>query len=56
MLKFSLICVSLSLLCLGCDNAAKQQQANQAQQTAVANDLRAIGEDMHNEHVTTIGE
>ena len=50
MLNFSLICVSLSLLCMGCDNATKKQQANQAQQEAVANDLRAMGKDMHKQH------
>jgi hypothetical protein len=39
----------LLLSFLGCDNAAKQQQANQAQRAAIANDLREQGEAMHDD-------
>lgn len=45
-----LIFVSLFPICIGCDYAAQQQQQpNQAQQTAVANDLPEMGEGMHND-------
>ncbi|WP_435016642.1 hypothetical protein TA3x_004215 [Tundrisphaera sp. TA3] len=52
MLKRSLIPLALTaapLLCMGCDAAARQQEARQARRQQIVDDLKARGEAMHNE-------
>lgn len=41
------ICILIALLCVGCDAAAKQQQAEQARRAAIAKKLKQMGEEMH---------
>ncbi|WP_145350184.1 hypothetical protein [Roseimaritima multifibrata] len=48
MFKKLLISVSLALLCVGCDSAAKKQQAVNAQQAATLAELKKLGQSMHN--------
>lgn len=38
------------LLCVGCDSAAKQQQAEDARRAATVDELKQIGKAMHEEH------
>jgi len=47
-LIFSLTITSSILLCVGCDTAARNHQAEQARREQVVNDLKAYGKAMHN--------
>jgi hypothetical protein len=52
MFKKSQILILFVLLCLGCDIAAKQQQAESARRDAKAAELKQLGESMHNSENT----
>jgi len=42
--------MALAVSCIGCDTAAKQQQAEDARKAATAAQLKQAGEDMHNKN------
>ena len=48
MRKPLLPCIILAISCIGCDTAAKQQQAENARKAATAAQLEQAGEAMHN--------
>lgn len=50
MLKLLFLCMALAVSCIGCDTAAKQQQAEDARKAATAAQLKQAGEDMHNKN------
>ena len=45
-------CLLLLVLCFGCNDAAQQHQAEQAQRDAVAKNLKQIGQAMHASQTT----
>ena len=48
-MRQSLILTLLTfVVCLGCDTAARQQQAEEARRQQTVNELRELGEEMHN--------
>ncbi len=47
MFKIVQISMLSGLLCVGCDSAAKQQQAEDARRAATAAELKQLGQSMH---------
>ena len=50
MFKKVQISILFGLLCVGCDSAAKQQQAREARKDAAAAELKQLGQSMHESH------
>lgn len=50
-MRHYLIFIPILFVCSpGCDTAARQQEAENARRQQIANELRAIGTEMHNNH------
>lgn len=53
MLKLLLLCMIIAISCIGCDTAARQQQAEDARKAATAAQLKQAGEDMQSKNQAT---
>ncbi|MCA9109325.1 MAG: hypothetical protein KDA52_05230 [Planctomycetaceae bacterium] len=52
MRQCSIVTLLSFVVCLGCDIAGRQQQAEEARRQDTANELREIGQDMHSSQQT----